>query len=416
MPDRPKLLQPASKNPPAKIKDPGVVALAMAGGAAYNAKTGELLLLPIGEALRAALVASLREALFQCAQIQQVNCGNDDALFSLADRYAREWGDAATAYAEERGRDLYILAWHSNLEEAAQFAERSARAVLSAAGTEAGLSVTHEISLDPIHSLDAIHSTVFVSHVSAPSLNMRDGFVCDACGKIYLPESPISFDERQPGADEPEESPEEIETPGANTIAELCAQLDLDIRYTIKAMLYIAHDETGEPRPVAAFTRGDRSVSLTKLALWLRETYRLTGLRSAEKPELERLVGEVAGYCGPVGLPGQVVVVCDESVRGAKNIVAGANRPGYHIKGCCHGRDFDHACTDISLVTEGVRCACGGTLKATALRVCGKVENLPAMQTEVRPLNFRDRDGMHNYPVVTRGRISGEMLLLARHS
>ena len=42
------LFIPETKTPPAKVKDAGLIALVMEGGGVYNAKTGELILLPIG--------------------------------------------------------------------------------------------------------------------------------------------------------------------------------------------------------------------------------------------------------------------------------------------------------------------------------------------------------------------------------
>ena len=42
------LFIPETKNPPAKVRDAGLIALVMEGGGVYNSKSGELILLPIG--------------------------------------------------------------------------------------------------------------------------------------------------------------------------------------------------------------------------------------------------------------------------------------------------------------------------------------------------------------------------------
>ena len=110
---------------------------------------------------------------------------------------------------------------------------------------------------------------------------------------------------------------EDISTPGASTILELCRQLDIGVERMIKAMLYVALDEDRRVHPVAAFLRGDFNVSMNKLSAWLCREKNFVALRTAEKQELQDLIGEVAGYCGPVGMPENVVVVCDASVKGA---------------------------------------------------------------------------------------------------
>ena len=43
-----KTLLPKTDNPPAKVKDSGIINLVKAGKAVYNAKSGELLFLPEG--------------------------------------------------------------------------------------------------------------------------------------------------------------------------------------------------------------------------------------------------------------------------------------------------------------------------------------------------------------------------------
>ncbi len=414
-----RLLVPASDNPPAKVKDPGVVNLVMAGAAAYNAKSGEFLLLPAGEKERRRLVASLRETLFAFAGLQQVDCGSDEAIFSLADRYVRDWGDDATAFSEERGRALYMLGWSADIESATAQVEVMMNTVL------------RELNCDRFRFLEEAQPTegrafILVSPGEAGTLDARSGLHCPACGNYLLPDSPAKFNAAQPGADEPEELLEEIATPGANTIQELCSQLNLEVARTIKAMLYVAADEGGKAVPVAAFVRGDCNVSMNKLSNWLYKNKGLTGLRAADKAELEALIGEVAGYCGPVGMPAHVIVVCDESVRSAKNTVVGANKPGYHLKGCCHGRDFDAPIADIAQNIEGMPCSCGrASLKACLLRDSGVIgfgvgHKMTVFNSDdvrmYKLLSYRTREGANQYPLQWRGNISTESIVLALHA
>ena len=51
---------PAVKNPPAKVKDAGLVKMAMDGACVYNAKSGEIILLPKGMELKHGAAARLK--------------------------------------------------------------------------------------------------------------------------------------------------------------------------------------------------------------------------------------------------------------------------------------------------------------------------------------------------------------------
>lgn len=415
MPDF-KRLVPKTENAPAKVKDTGIVQLVKNGAGAYNAKSDELLLLPAGEEERSGIADRLLNALFEGAGFQRVNCGSDAAIFSLAERYVREWQDAATAFAECRGRDIRLLGWSAETAAAGVRMENVTRALLRALPSEGKFSFVETIAPD------TGRSALLLSHAGMGGNPLRgeSGFICPACGTLFLPNTPYAFHAPQPGESEPEQPLEDIETPGANTIIDLCNQLGIAVEYTLKAMLYIASDASGTLRPIATFVRGDFNISMNKLAAWLKAERGLTGLRSAEKSELYEMIGEVAGYCGPVNLPDNVIVVCDESVRGTRNTVVGANRPGYHRKGCCWGRDFETPVADIVQLTEGVPCPCGkGSLAAAALRVCGKLSytDAPAHSGEARKtLACRDREGSREYPAELSGMISTEAILLARYA
>ncbi|MDR3254043.1 MAG: hypothetical protein LBT31_00565 [Synergistaceae bacterium] len=406
------IFKPATQNAPAKQKDDGVIALVKAGAAAYNAKSGELLLLPTGLAAARALCENIERALFQDSGLQSVDCGSDEAIFSLAERYVREWKDQALSYCDTRHRELRLLGWREDEYLAFSAAELAMSAIISVL-RESRVNFNF---VEEIRSEDSRFFSLLCQ--SGPgTIDARLGFVCTACGKLLLPDSPIDFPVRQPGVKEPEESMSDIETPGANTIAALCSLLDIRVERTVKAMLYVAMEkpEAGKPsarRAVASFVRGDFNVSMNKLARYLNATFGLGGLRIAEKPELYELVGDVAGYCGPVGLPDNVIAVCDNSVAGAKNIVAGANRPGFHRTGCCHGRDFDPPMADIAACAPGTPCPCGGAFESASFRESGEIRTGAAHVSE-RRLSFRDRDGSHEYPGEWGGSVSIERLLLA---
>jgi prolyl-tRNA synthetase len=66
----------------------------------------------------------------------------------------------------------------------------------------------------------------------------------------------------------------------------------------------------------------------------------------------------VGGYASPVGLDrNQVRIVADPSVRSARNLVGGANRPGYHVRNLNVPRDFQAGeWVDLALVEAGDPC------------------------------------------------------------
>ena len=124
---------------------------------------------------------------------------------------------------------------------------------------------------------------------------------------------------------------EEVETPGTETIAALAEFLDVPTSQTAKAAFFV----TGDGRLVTAIVRGDFEVNETKLANAVRAT---GGLRPATADEI-RAAGMEPGYGSPVGAHDTTVVV-DRLAAESPNLVAGANRPGWHLRNVNVGRDY----------------------------------------------------------------------------
>lgn len=400
-----KVFEPRSDTPPSKVKDVGISRLVMDGAGAFNTKGGELLLLPAGEAMRLDASASMCRALLASAGVQSVNCGSDEGVFSLAERYVRTWGAQALSYVDTRGRELRILAWSPDGGSAVSSLELAASGVSSAAAQWSACCVadTKEGALRSFRLLSR-------SDGASPFV---EGYVCGSCGKFFLPSSPYLLDTTNDDATLEEMT--EIETPGADTIAGLCAQLGLDIKQTVKAMLCAADDADGRTRVAAAYVRGDLMFSMAKLSVWLMDQHGLSGVRHAEKIDIERELGDVAGFCGPVGLPETAIVVCDKSVVNIRNAVVGANKHGYHIKGCCWGRDFTHPVADIAQLAPGSPCdKCGSGIESARFREIGELSARMARSDE-KVLSYRDRDGAHSYPAIIEGRIATDALVLSRY-
>src|SRR5664279_5059871 len=138
---------------------------------------------------------------------------------------------------------------------------------------------------------------------------------------------------------------EEVHTPDATTIDSLAEFLHVPTSRTAKAVFMV----TGDGRFVVAIVRGDHDLNETKLVNAIKAT---GGLRPAQLEEiLER--GMQAGYGSPIGARDSVVVV-DALVAKSANLVAGANKPGYHLRNTNVGRDYTpDVVADIANVREG---------------------------------------------------------------
>jgi prolyl-tRNA synthetase len=153
--------------------------------------------------------------------------------------------------------------------------------------------------------------------------------------------------------DEAEKPPEEIATPGCDTIAALAEYLDIPAAGTLKMVFYSVRGVV-----TCVVIRGDRAVDEDKLARTLGTDQYYASLEN----ELAA-IGAVGGYASPIGLDqSRVRVVADPSVRAGRNFVSGANRPDYHIQNVNVPRDFvPGEWVDLALVEEGDPCPHCGT-------------------------------------------------------
>ena len=174
--------------------------------------------------------------------------------------------------------------------------------------------------------------------------------LCDACG--YAENQQIArVSVPEPAAEELLPT-EEVATPEADTIASLAALLGVGTDRTAKATFFV----TGDGRLITAIVRGDFEVSETKLANVVQA---VRGLRIATTEEI-KAAGMEPGYASPIGAHDTTVVV-DELAARSPNLVAGANRHGFHLRNVNVGRDFTpDLVADIVNAREGDACPdCG---------------------------------------------------------
>jgi prolyl-tRNA synthetase len=184
------------------------------------------------------------------------------------------------------------------------------------------------------------------------------------------PEFPASLD-----------APEEVETPGVTTIADVAQLLGIDEAATSKAMPVIA-----EGRVVLGLVRGDDRLDEVKMTEALGSAF-----RPATEDEILKAFGADPGSLGPVGA--SVDVIADEALREGQ-FVAGANRTGYHLRGVEAGRDFEARFANIREVREGDRCPnCGGALQLQTAIEVGHIFKLETHYSVPLGATFLDEDG-----------------------
>ena len=185
---------------------------------------------------------------------------------------------------------------------------------------------------------------------------------------------------------------EEVETPGATTIDSLAAFLGVPASRTAKAAFFV----TGDGRFVAAIVRGDHDVNETKLVNAIKA---VGGLRPAQVDEIKSR-GMEAGYGSPIGARDTMVVV-DALAARSPNLVAGANKPGFHLRNVNVPRDYTpDIVTDIASVREGDACPeCG---KPVILRngiEVGNIFKLGTKYTKALGAEYLGEDG-ERHPIV----------------
>lgn len=195
-----------------------------------------------------------------------------------------------------------------------------------------------------------------------------EALVCGACGAAASPEwagcRPTFCAGEATG-----QPMQLVSTPGAKTVTALCEQLGLTPLRLIKTLVCRAGEAW-----VAALVRGDRQLSLGKLARAVRAKVRLAGAE-----EIGGLTGAAVGFSGPVGLPSFVRILADHEVCGMVNCVIGANLTDAHFMHVEVGRDFaPEGYLDLRLAMPGDDCAACEAGVLSSVRGIGLAESGPA--------------------------------------
>jgi len=213
--------------------------------------------------------------------------------------------------------------------------------------------------------------------------------LCESCD--YAANRQVAVIDHVPGPAEEPLPLEEIETPGATTIASLAAFLGVGADRTAKAAFFM----TDDGRLITAVVRGDHEVNETKLV----NAIKATGIRPATIEEI-KAAGMEPGYGSPIGAHDTTVVVDDVVARSA-NLVAGANREGYHYRNANAGRDFTaDIVANLTNAQEGDPCpACGQPVILRNGIEVGNIFKLGTKYSEAAGATYLGEDGVA-HPIV----------------
>lgn len=221
---------------------------------------------------------------------------------------------------------------------------------------------------------------------------------CNACKMAATTEKAEVADECS--EEDVKEIPlEKIYTPNTKTITEVAQYLDIDEKKTIKALLFVTHDDQGEKSGYAiAFIRGDRELNEVKLinALGIHEHQ----IEFADEAEIADATGAVGGFTGPIGLVNCTVVI-DSELTKLKNLCAGANEKNYHIKNVNYGRDYKgDIVADIKTLKANDPCPkCGAPVKHARGIEVGQVFKLGTKYSDSMGAVYKD-ENQKDKPIV----------------
>ena len=150
---------------------------------------------------------------------------------------------------------------------------------------------------------------------------------------------------------------EKVSTPDCNTIEALASFLGVPKEKTAKALMYT---RVSDGRFVFVVVRGDMQLSEAKLRAQVGD------VRAAREEEIVR-AGAAPGYASAVGLK-EALIVVDDLIPESRNLVAGANDAGWHLKNTNYGRDYSaEIVADLVQAKAGDACGeCGIPLTVLA--------------------------------------------------
>lgn len=211
----------------------------------------------------------------------------------------------------------------------------------------------------------------------------EDGILsCDTCGYAANQERAERIVQPLPYTTEAGVA-EEVATPGQHACEEVAKFLGKPIDQIVKSLVVLANG-----KPVMVLVPGDRELNPLKLR-------RLLGGAKIEEAD-EATVLQAAGPCGSIGPVGlDLPVYADAALKGAADVVVGANKEGFHLQHVSLERDAKVlAYEDLVTVIEGDACPkCGKPLVIRRGTEVGQCFKLGTKYSEAFGASYLDETG-----------------------
>ncbi|MFY9101120.1 proline--tRNA ligase [Aliarcobacter cryaerophilus] len=179
-----------------------------------------------------------------------------------------------------------------------------------------------------------------------------------------------------------------VETPKCTTIEDVANFLSVSKEQTIKAVIKKAIFKD-ESKIVVFFVRGSDELEDTKA----QNSVDALELIDATLDEIKD-AGVVAGYCGLVNLPKDILVVVDSELENSQGMVCGGNEENFHFINVDLKVIEDIKYFDLIAVKEGDVCACcGGKLSYTKGIEAGHIFQLGDKYSKAMNATFLDENG-----------------------
>jgi prolyl-tRNA synthetase len=222
----------------------------------------------------------------------------------------------------------------------------------------------------------------------------EDSFLtCASCGyKANREVAKTSY----PSFDEQSQDTTEVDTPDTTSIEDVSELLKVDPKSTCKAFFCI----DAEGGLVCAIIRGDLEVNEAKIKAVIANKELVMA-----DDELIAKHGMLAGFASPFGTDTKSYrLLVDESLKGRKNLVTGANKKDLHITGFEVERDLADAqleWVDVASVEDGAACSeCGSELKLQRGVEIGNIFQLGKKYSESMKMTYLDKNGKAQVPTM----------------
>lgn len=214
--------------------------------------------------------------------------------------------------------------------------------------------------------------------------------ICPECGYRANMEAAASIIEN---VRDDVSAPLEIkETPNIHTIEDICEFLGTPKSKSCKAVVYQRNEDDSF---IVLFIRGDLDVNETKLTNYLG--------CDIHPAVITEDCGLNAGFIGPVGLPENMTVLYDDSLKNTNNLSCGANKEGYHYVGLDMQRDVPNAeYHDFAKIINGGICPECGKHTITVSRgiEVGNIFQLGTKYSKSMGMTYLDENGKSNIPIM----------------